>query len=136
MSKLLVYGVAPLAALRTLVNAIACTCAAVGTAGADMSGQALPPGFTTGRTGDARDFEYFAGAWTTKQHRLKARGVGSKEWEDFPATLCMTPYLGGLATVDELYMPNSGNAGLTLRTFDLEKRQWSIYWVSSASGRL
>ena len=101
-----------------------------------MSGQALPPGFTTGRTGDARDFEYFAGAWTTKQHRLKARGVGSKEWEDFPATLCMTPYLGGLATVDELYMPNSGNAGLTLRTFDLEKRQWSIYWVSSASGRL
>jgi hypothetical protein len=136
MSKLLVYGVAPLAALRTLVTAVTWTCAAVGAAGADTPGQALPPGFTTARTGDARDFEYFAGAWTTKQHRLKVRGVGSKEWEDFPATLCMTPYLGGLATVDELYMPNTGKAGLTLRTFDLEKRQWSIYWVSSASGTL
>jgi hypothetical protein len=48
----------------------------------------------------------------------------------------MTPYLRGLATVDELYMPSSGKAGLTLRTFDVGKRQWSIYWVNSATGRL
>jgi len=33
-------------------------------------------------------------------------------------------------------MPTKGVAGLTLRTFDPEKRQWSIYWVSSATGRL
>ena len=82
------------------------------------------------------DFDYFAGAWTTHQRRLKARGVGSNEWEEFPATLCMTLYLEGMATVDELYMPTKGVAGLTLRTFDPEKRQWSIYWVSSATGRL
>jgi len=61
---------------------------------------------------------------------------GSNEWEEFPATLCMTPYLGGMATVDELYFPTKGWAGLTVRTFDLEKRQWSIYWISSASGRM
>jgi hypothetical protein len=96
----------------------------------------VPPGYSTSRTGSLHDFDYFAGAWTTHQRRLKARGVGSNEWEEFPATLCMTPYLEGIATVDELYMPTKGVAGLTLRTFDPEKRQWSIYWVSSATGRL
>src|SRR5262249_37050808 len=72
-----------------------------------------PPGFTTTRTGDVHDFDYFAGAWTTKQHRLAARGVGSKDWEDFPATLCMSLCLGGMATVDELWFPTKGWAGLT-----------------------
>src|SRR5947208_2585340 len=88
------------------------------------------------RTGDVHDFDYFAGAWTTRQHRLKARGVGSDDWDDFPAALCMTPYLEGMATVDELYFPTKGWSGLTLRTFDPAKRQWSIYWVSSRTGRL
>jgi hypothetical protein len=96
----------------------------------------LPPGYTMTRTGDLHDFDYFAGGWTTHQRRLKARDTGSNEWEEFPATLCMSLYLDGLATVDELYFPTKGWAGLTLRTFDLKKRQWSIYWVSSASGKL
>jgi len=96
----------------------------------------VPPGYSTQRTGSVHDFDYFAGAWTTRQHRLKVRGAGSTEWEDFPATLCMTLYLGGMATVDELYMPTKDRAGLTLRTFDPEKHQWTIYWVSSVTGKL
>src|SRR4029450_9845164 len=96
----------------------------------------VPPGYTKARTGDVHDFDSFEGAWTTHQRRLKARGVASAEWEEFPATLCMSLYLGGMATVDELYFPTKGWAGLTLRTFDLERRQWSIYWVSSAVGRV
>jgi hypothetical protein len=67
-------------------------------------------GYSTKRTGSVHDFDYFAGAWTTCQHRLKVRGAGSTEWEDFPATLCMTLYLGGMATVDELYMPTKDRA--------------------------
>ena len=111
--------------------------AALGVTGAVDSSQAdIPPGYTTGRTGDVHDFDYFAGGWTTHQRRLKARGVGSTEWEEFPATLCMSLYLDGMVTADELYFPTRGWAGFTLRTFDLEKRQWSIYWVSSTTGRL
>jgi hypothetical protein len=98
--------------------------------------QGDPPGYTSTRTGDAHDFDYFAGGWETNQRRLKARGVGSQEWEEFPARLCMALYLDGMATVDELYFPTKAWSGLTLRTFDKEKRQWSIYWVSSSTGRL
>ncbi|HET7333153.1 hypothetical protein [Dyella sp.] len=97
----------------------------------------LPPGYSTTVTGTAQDFDYFMGSgWLTTQHRLKATGVGSKEWNTFSATLCATPYLGGTATVDELYMPSKGTAGLTLRIFDPAKRQWSIYWVNSKKGVL
>jgi hypothetical protein len=31
-----------------------------------------------------------------QQHRLKARGTGSHDWDDFPATLYNSPYLGGM----------------------------------------
>jgi hypothetical protein len=102
----------------------------------DRSAAATPPGYTTTRTGTVKNFEYFSGGWTTRQRRLTSRGTGSTEWEEFPATLCMSLYLRGVATVDELYFPTKGWSGLTLRTFDLATRQWSIYWVSSASGKL
>lgn len=95
-----------------------------------------PPGYTLARTGNVGDFDYFAGGWTTHQRRLKARGAGSDEWEEFPATLCMSPHLDGIATVDELVFPTKGWAGLTVRTFDRQKKQWSIYWVSSERGVL
>lgn len=126
--------------MKALIVVSCALCAAVlgpVTSAADAAAEAAnPPGYSTTRTGSVHDFDYLVGAWTAQQHRLKARGVGSKEWEDFSGTECMTLYLEGMATVDELYMPKTGRAGLTLRTFDLEKHQWSIYWVSSATGKL
>jgi hypothetical protein len=124
---------------KVLVLSIA-ACAVPGRAAAvqpaDQSATPQPPGYTTARTGTVHDFEYFTGGWTIKQHRLKQRGVGSNAWEDFPATLCMSPYLGGMITVDELYVPTKAWAGLTLRIFNLAKHQWSIYWISSDDGEL
>jgi hypothetical protein len=108
-------------------------CAASGAAAGSTN---LPPGYSTSRTGDVHDFDYFVGAWITEQRRLKVRDAGSADWEQFSATQCLTLYLGGLATVDELYIPAKDRAGLTLRTFDVEKRQWSIYWVNSTTGKL
>ncbi len=98
--------------------------------------EAIPPGYSLTRTGDPHDFDYFVGGWITKQRRLTARGVGSSDWEEFPAVQCLTPYLAGLATVDELYMPTKRRAGLTVRAFDIETHQWSIYWVTGSAGPL
>ncbi|GLQ99414.1 hypothetical protein [Dyella mobilis] len=114
--------------------------AMVGVAAGDApqaAADAVPPGYSTTVTGTTHDFDYFMGSgWVTTQHRLKATGVGSHDWETFPATLCGSPYLNGMATVDEMYAPTKRNSGLTLRTFDPAKRQWSIYWVSSKAGVL
>lgn len=93
---------------------------------------AAPPGFTMERTGARTDFDYFSGGWTTVQRRLQPDG----NWNSFPGTLCKTPYLEGGATVDELYFPTLRRSGLTLRLYDPKARQWSIYFVSSTTGRL
>ncbi|MEZ5499087.1 MAG: hypothetical protein R3E77_06625 [Steroidobacteraceae bacterium] len=95
-----------------------------------------PPGYTITRTGDVHDFDYFVGGWLTRQRRLRIRGAGSTDWVEFASTLCMSLYLDGLATVGELYTPSKKSNGLTLRTFDVEKRQWSIYWVNGTTGKL
>jgi hypothetical protein len=126
------------AALSLLIIVVCTACAGQSRTKTPAAGPELPdpPGYTLARTGGPDDFAYFAGGWTTHQRRLKARGVGSDEWEEFPATLCMTPYLEGKATVDELVFPTKGWAGLTLRTFDVTRRQWSIYWVSSETGTI
>ena len=40
-------------------------------------------------TGGPHDFDFLEGAWSTTQHRLKARGVGSHDWDEFPAKSCV-----------------------------------------------
>ncbi|HLL24321.1 MAG TPA: hypothetical protein VK427_19455 [Kofleriaceae bacterium] len=100
------------------------------------SGMATPPGYTLARTGDLHDFDFIEGGWTVANRRLDKRGVGSTRWEEFPATICGKVYLGGVANVDELVFPTKGWAGLTVRTFDRAKRQWSIYWISSRTGTM
>ena len=92
-------------------------------------GAPTKPAAVPHRTGAVDDFSYFEGGWATKQRR-RTGGI----WDEFPGTLCAKPYMGTMITVDELVFPTKGWAGLTLRTFDLKTKQWSIYWISSKTG--
>jgi len=121
-------------ALQPLAMLSAAALLTAGAVVAEPQARAVPPGFTMERTGGEHDFAYFEGGWTTVQRRLRAGTTDT--WDTFPATLCASPYLDGRATIDELYMPTLSRAGLTLRTFDRERNQWSVYWVNSATGRL
>jgi hypothetical protein len=98
----------------------------------------LPAGSTypLALTGDLHDFDYLAGAWSFVNQRLMARGVGSTDWDEFPARACTTIYLGSVVNVDEIEFPTKGWSGVTFRNFDLEKKQWSIYWVNSRTGKM
>jgi hypothetical protein len=115
---------------RLLLSVLPAACSARASAPAD------PPGYTVTRTGDVHDFDFVAGAWTVQNRRLVARGVGSTAWEEFPATICGTVYLGGVADAEEMVFPTKGWAGVTFRTFDRARRQWSIYWVNSRTGTM
>jgi hypothetical protein len=86
--------------------------------------------------GGVHDFDFIAGEWNVRNRRLLKRGVGSDEWTEFPATTRATPYLAGAANVDEVTFPTLGWSGLTVRTFDKVRQQWSIYWVNSNTGHL
>jgi hypothetical protein len=97
---------------------------------------ALPPGYSTGVKGGIHDFDFYFGAWTVRSQGLRARNVGSKDWKDFTSIICVTPYLNGGANVSEMYSPASDSSGLTLRTFDLQKQQWSVHYISNKTGQM
>jgi hypothetical protein len=90
--------------------------------------------YTTTRTGDVHDFDFLVGDWTGKNRRLEVRGVGSNDWDEFPGNGRAVSYLGGVTQVEEVSFPTKGWSGLTIRTFDVAARQWSIYWISSKTG--
>jgi hypothetical protein len=104
---------------------------------AAASAAPAPAGYSLSGTGTRDDFDFLAGAWTTRQRRLKARGVGSVEWKDSPPNVhCVTRYLDGAVIAEESYSPAKTVSGLFLYAFDIEKRQWSLYWINAKSGKL
>ena len=87
-------------------------------------------------TGDVHDFDFLDGRWEMVNRRLVKRGVGSNEWDVFPASVRAYVMLGGVTNVDEVTFPTKGWSGTTFRHFDKEKRQWSIWWVNSRDGKM
>lgn len=83
-----------------------------------------------------RDFHPMYGRWAVQHRRLTARGVGCDDWESFDGTSFTQGLMDGLCNVEENDFPDRGTQGVAFRAFDLERRRWSIWWVSSADGRL
>lgn len=95
-----------------------------------------PIGYSSSRRGGVHDFDFIAGDWFVASRRLRARGVGCSDWEEFSGTSRATLHLGGVANVDETTFPTQGWAGMTVRSFDATARQWSIRWISSRTGQM
>lgn len=83
-----------------------------------------------------RDFHFLYGRWSVRHRRLVTRGVGDDAWDEFAGATFCQGLMGGLCNVDENDFPERGLQGLSFRTFNVQTRQWSIYWVSSAAGAL
>jgi hypothetical protein len=82
------------------------------------------------------DFDFLIGTWSVANRRLKTRHVGSQDWDSFAGHSTMRTILGGLGNIDEIAFPSKGWSGLTLRLFNPQTAQWSIYWVNSRDGTM
>jgi hypothetical protein len=83
------------------------------------------------------DFDFCHGHWHVRNQRLTQRLVGSQDWETFEAVQQCRPILGGIGNVDEFSTGwGNGFLGMTLRLFNPQSRQWSIYWASNRDGIL
>jgi hypothetical protein len=79
----------------------------------------------------SRGFDFLIGNWDVRHRRLKARLAGSSSWDEFPGTLAVKPILNGLGNIDEnvLEAPEGQYLATSLRVFDRNSADWSIYWV-------
>src|SRR6266511_122743 len=82
------------------------------------------------------DFDFLVGEWTITNRRLRERLVGSDDCEEFASTSVVHNLFDGAANVDEITFPSKGFKGLTLRLFDPEREEWSLYWANSQTGVL
>jgi hypothetical protein len=85
---------------------------------------------------DRHDFDFLFGQWTVRHCRLRVRGSGCRDWDEFDGTAETRPLLGGLCDIEEHQIPNQDFSGVALRAFDPAKLLWSIYWVSARDGVL
>lgn len=82
------------------------------------------------------DFDFLLGSWTVVNRRLRNVFAGDDEWEVYPATTTCWRLLDGVGNLDEIVFPTKGTRGLSLRLFDLERKEWSIYWANGRRGAL
>jgi hypothetical protein len=81
-------------------------------------------------------FDFLHGEWSVANRSLVKRLAGCAVWQEFPGTAVCRPFFDGAANVDEFVFPTRSLSGMTLRLFDREREQWSIYWADSRTGRL
>ena len=108
-----------------------------------LSQAAQPQGQAAGRDGQ-HDFDFELGTWRIHLKRLVHPLTGSNDWIEFDGTSVTRKLWDGRAQIEQFETDGvsaKGNGGghiegLTLRLYNPESRQWSLYWGTSKSGAL
>jgi hypothetical protein len=82
------------------------------------------------------DFDFLIGSWNVVNRRLTTLFAGGDDWVTFPGTSICQPIFDGGGNIDEIIFPTLDSRGFTLRLFDVEREEWSLYWASSRTGTL
>ena len=82
------------------------------------------------------DFDFLLGRWKVHCRRLLHPLTGSNQWIEFDGLNVVHRVWYGRANMDEFEAdtPSGHLEGMTIRTYNPESRQWSIYWSSQANG--
>jgi len=84
------------------------------------------------------DFDPLIGTWKYHLKRRLHPLTGSTTWVEFYGTGVCHKVWDGRADLDELQVDSPGGhiEGLTLRTYNPQTRQWSLYWANSKDGNM
>lgn len=114
-----------------LMTATFCLVLAVGTLGQTD---------TTTRTqrDGQHDFDFEQGTWKIHLKKLVHPLTGSTTWVEFDGTSVTRKVWDGRAQLEEFETDGSAGhvEGLTLRLYNPQSHQWSLYWANSKDGNL
>jgi len=85
-----------------------------------------------------RDFDFELGSWSIHLQKRLRPLTGSKEWVRFDGTSVTRKVWDGRADIEEFETDGAAGRieGLTLRLYNPQTRQWSLYWANSRDGIL
>lgn len=84
------------------------------------------------------DFDFEMGSWKIHLSRLQHPLSGSTTWVEFDGTSVTRKVWDGRANLEEFETDGAGGhiEGLTLRLYNPQTRQWSLYWGNQANGAM
>jgi hypothetical protein len=84
------------------------------------------------------DFDFYFGTWKSHLSRLLHPLTGSATWVEFDGTIVTRKVWNGRANLNEFEAdgPTGHIEGLTLRLYNPQTHQWSLYWANSKTGVL
>jgi hypothetical protein len=95
---------------------------------------------TVPRDNGQRDFDFAFGSWKVHLRRLVHPLSGSHVWADYDGTTVVRKIWNGRANLGELEVEDPAThtriEGLSLRLYNPQSRQWSIYFANSKEGVL
>ncbi len=91
---------------------------------------------TTAAHDGQHDFDFELGHWNIHLKRRLHPLTGSNTWVEFDGTSVTREVWGGRAQLEEFETSGAGGhvEGLTLRTYNPQTHQWSLYWANSKDG--
>jgi hypothetical protein len=84
------------------------------------------------------DFDFELGSWKIHLKRLLHPLTGSTTWVEFDGTSVTRKVWDGRSQLEEFETdgPTGHIEGLTLRTYNPQTHQWSLYWANSKDGTI
>jgi hypothetical protein len=84
------------------------------------------------------DFDFEEGTWKIHLKRLLRPLTGSNTWVEFDGTSVTQKVWNGRAWLEEFDVdsPTGRIEGLTLRLYNPQTHQWSLYWANSKDGAM
>lgn len=84
------------------------------------------------------DFDFELGAWKFVVRRLPNALSGGHRWVELDGTTKTCRLWNGRAQIEQMEVSGAGRSieGMTLRLYNPQTRQWSLYWATSKSGTL
>jgi hypothetical protein len=90
----------------------------------------------SGQHDGQHDFDFYVGKWRLHNRRLMHPLTGSKEWVEFDGTSVARQMWDGRANMDEFEAdsPSGHIEGMTVRLYNADTHEWSIYWANGKGG--
>lgn len=102
------------------------------------SGAAGTPQPAASQRDGQHDFDFELGSWKIHLKRRLHPLTGSNTWVDFDGTSVTRKVWDGRAQIEEFETNSAGGhiEGLTLRTYNPQTHQWSLFWANSKNGAM